>query len=126
MREHELQKQIIDALVLAGFDVKETTAYKQKGPSGTDKGISDLLVRHSFWKKGVSLCLEVKRQGSVRWSSPEQKAAHDQGWFYVVQSPKEALIHCQSLFSELAEAWRDPEGCHSASDRMRRTLEALR
>lgn len=89
--EHEVQKTIVDSLVLAGFTVKETTAYKQKGASGVDKGIPDLLVFHPLLRYTYH-GQEVKRPGKIRFSSPEQKAAYEAFEYPVVQSAEEALV----------------------------------
>lgn len=128
MKEHDLQKQIVDALVLAGFDVQETTAYKQRGESGTDKGIADLLVSHKVLHY-TCLCLEVKAPGKIRWSSPEQREAFEAGKFRVVQSSAQAV--------EYAKAWLDSflrypfsvpttTKVWEAVERAARTLEALK
>lgn len=88
--EHQLQAAIVDALRLAGFTVRETTAFKQKGSSGVDKGIPDLLVAHHL-AQFLYLGLEVKTPGKIVYSSAEQKFAHLLREYVVVQSPREAL-----------------------------------
>lgn len=126
--EHDLQKQIVDALVLAGFEVQETTAYRQKGESGTDKGISDLLVSHKVLHY-TCLCLEVKPPGKIRWSSPEQKAAFDAGKFRVVQSADEAVVYAHDWLEDFLR-WpfhpKDTAAVRAALERAWRTLEALK
>jgi hypothetical protein len=95
--EHQVQAAIVDALRLAGFTVRETTAYRQKGPSGVDKGIPDLLVCHADIPS-VYLGLEVKRPGRWVWSSVEQRQAYEREEFHVVDSPKGALqVACRFL-----------------------------
>lgn len=95
IKEHDVQKQIVDALVLAGFEVLETTAYRQKGSSGVAKGIPDLLVSHKVLPL-TFLGIEVKLPGEIKWSSPEQKQLADEGRFTVAQSPAQAVsvAHC--------------------------------
>jgi hypothetical protein len=89
--EHQVQAAIVDALRLAGFTVRETTAYRQKGPSGVDKGIPDLLVCHADIPS-VYLGLEVKRPGRpVRYSSSEQRIAAGRNEFQIAKGPVEAL-----------------------------------
>lgn len=73
--EHEIQAAIVDALRVAGFAVFETTAYLQKGASGVDKGIPDLLVAHDF-VPFVYLGIEVKREAAAPFSSAEQLGAY--------------------------------------------------
>ncbi len=89
-REHEIQAAIVDALHLAGLTVYETTAYRQKGASGVDKGIPDLLVVHPEMQS-TYMGIEVKRPGPVTWSSIEQRIAHAEGHFALAQCPREAL-----------------------------------
>ncbi len=96
VREHELQKAIVDALRARGHLVYETTAYRQKGASGVDKGIPDLLVLPRNWKGDPKLTgylrgIEVKVPGKIKWSSPEQELAWLDGAFVVVQSPVAAV-----------------------------------
>lgn len=88
-REHEIQKAIADVLRLAGATVLETTAYRQKGPSGTDKGVPDLLVFHPATALPIALCLEVKAPGGRL--SLEQKVLRERGFIRIVESPEEAL-----------------------------------
>jgi hypothetical protein len=90
-KEHEVQKSIVDALRLAGCTVRETTAYKQKGPSGVDKGVPDLLVFVPVVQgPKVYIGLEVKRDGKAPLT-PEQKAAVESGEYSIVWSPEQAL-----------------------------------
>lgn len=127
MKEHDLQKQIVDALILAGFDVLETTAYRQKGSSGVAKGIPDLLVSHKVLQ-GTFLGVEVKPPGPIKWSSPEQKQLAEERRFYVAQSPSEAIDRAWSWLN-LFTSWpfSDCEGdVAQAIRRARRTLEALK
>lgn len=89
-KEHEVQAAIVDCLRLAGLTVYETTAYRQKGPSGVDKGIPDLLVVHPL-RFCTFIGIEVKRPGEVKWSSREQFEAFKEHHFLLAQSPKDAL-----------------------------------
>ncbi|MCC7229782.1 MAG: hypothetical protein IT203_05260 [Fimbriimonadaceae bacterium] len=91
MKEHELQAQIVDALRASGFSVYETTAYRQKGSSGVDRGVPDLLVALDASIPGQFLGLEVKRPGKVRYSSIEQEEAAKKGHIVVVQSLGDVL-----------------------------------
>jgi len=88
--EHAVQLRIKEALELAGCSVRETTAYRQKGPSGIDKGIPDLLVFHPSLR-GAYIGIEVKRPKNWRWSSPEQEAGFQAGEFAVATCELEAL-----------------------------------
>ncbi len=88
--EHETQAAIVDALRLAGVTVFETTAYRQKGPSGVDRAIPDLLL------SDADACtytgIEVKRPvKDWKYSSLEQEIAHKEGRFVVVQTLEQAL-----------------------------------
>jgi len=91
MKEHELQAQIVDALRASGFSVYETTAYRQKGSSGVDRGVPDLLVALDASIPGQFLGLEVKRPGKVRYSSIEQEEAAKKGHIVIVQSLVDVL-----------------------------------
>ena len=86
--EHDIQRQIVDALRICGLDVYETTAYRQKGSSGVDKGIPDLLV--SVPPLPIYIGVEVKRPGG-KFSSPEQREAFHRGAFVVAVSLETAL-----------------------------------
>jgi hypothetical protein len=86
--EHELQSQVVDALRLAGFPVRETTAFRQKTESGVDKGIADLLIPVFPF---AMLCIEMKKPGKVKWSSPEQEKAYKDREFYLAQSISDVL-----------------------------------
>lgn len=88
-REHEVQAAIVDVLRLAGFVVLETTAYRQKGTSGVDEGIPDLLVYHPHCGMNC-LGLEVKRSEKAP-RRPAQVAMADQGFYPFVWSPLAAL-----------------------------------
>ncbi len=88
--EHEIQAAIVDALRVCGLTVYSTTAYRQKGPSGVDRGVPDLLVCVDGLP-GIYIGLEVKRPGPVKWSSPEQLAAYKDMRFFVASSVPGAL-----------------------------------
>jgi hypothetical protein len=118
-REHEIQAAIVDALRLAGLTVYETTAYRQRGASGVDRGIPDLLICHPS-AMYTYLGIEVKRPGPIRWSSPEQGRAYAEHRFALAQSPEQAL--------RVVHAWLFAIGPNDslALDRIARTLNALR
>lgn len=115
IREHDIQKAIVKTLQCAGLTVYETTAYRQKGPSGVDKGIPDLLVVCPLCSM-TFIGLEVKVPGRWKYSSIEQEAAHKEGHFSVVTSPLEAV---RALIFALREI-------ESAGDPGLRTILRLR
>jgi hypothetical protein len=128
VREHELQKQIVDALHLAGFEVMETTAYRQKGPTGVDKGIPDLLVSHKILPV-TFLGIEVKLPGKIKWSSLEQSELWERGRFHVAQSPEQAVEQASKWLESFLRwpfANLPAEDVRSAVSRTKRALEALR
>lgn len=107
-REHEIQAEIKTAVELAGFTVYETTAYRQKGPSGVDKGIPDLLVACDLYPH-IYLGMEVKRDASKpKWSSPEQEQAARANRFVVVDSAASALGFLEGWITEHYETL-DPD-----------------
>lgn len=91
-KEHDVQRAVVQALRCAGFHVYETTAYRQKGPSGVDKGVPDLLVSHNL-VRGYLVGLEVKRDRQAPLS-PEQKAAVEAERYVVTTGPGHAVNHC--------------------------------
>lgn len=97
--EHEIQAAIVDALRLAGLTVFETTAYRQKGPSGVDRAIPDLLISVDYIPH-VYFGIEVKRPGEWTFSSPEQRLAYVEERFVIAQSPAEALRHVEKWIEE--------------------------
>lgn len=100
--EHQTQAAIVAALRLAGFTVRETTAFRQKGPSGVDKGIPDHLVCHRQIPL-LYLPLEVKRSGCEReYSSLEQRLAHESGEFMIVSSVEDALKAAKRFLEQYA------------------------
>lgn len=107
LKEWDIQKQIVDAIKAAGFSVYETTAYRQKGPSGCSKGIADVLV-HVPQNPGMYFGIEVKRPGPIAWSSPEQERAHSCRHFVVAQSPEMALLELMAVCTRYAldPMWR--------------------
>lgn len=100
-REHDIQAAIVDALRLAGFTVRETTAYRQKGGSGVDKGIPDLLLAHPA-VPFVYCGIEVKRPGKAQFSSIEQRAAVESSEYSLAQSPRMALCQARQFLIEHA------------------------
>lgn len=97
-KEHDVQKAIVDCLRLAGLTVYETTAYRQEGTSGVDKGIPDLLVVHPLIPCHF-IGLEVKPPGKVKFSSPEQERAWLENHFVIVQSEGDALREVKDCIS---------------------------
>lgn len=87
-KEHEVQAQIVDALRLCGLVVQETTAYRQKGASGVDKGIPDLLVWIPGFKTAIGL--EVKRDEKAPRTT-EQTRMCEQGFYKFVWTVEMAL-----------------------------------
>lgn len=90
MKEAPLQLAIVESLQYCGLEVYETSTHRQKGSSGVDKGIADLLVPHPCLRY-TALCIEVKRPGNIRWSSPEQRRAAELAHTIVVRGIEEAL-----------------------------------
>ncbi len=88
MTEREVQEQIVEALSLAGFEVRHTSAWRQKGPSGVSPGVPDLLVAHVA-APGSLLGIEVKRPGGR--VSPAQKEWADLGFLCIADSPQAAV-----------------------------------
>lgn len=120
-KEHEVQKAIVDALRLCGFVVQETTAYRQKGASGVDKGIPDLLV----WVPGLpcAIGLEVKPNAAAR-IRPEQLEMVRVGAYEVVCSVAAALDAVLSSIITLREA-PDPQW-DKTIPKLRSLAEAVR
>jgi hypothetical protein len=104
LTEHQIQGQILDALRACGLTVYSTTAYKQKGPSGVDRGVPDLLVCVDG-ATGLYIGLEVKRPGSWKYSSEEQRQAHDAGRFRIVLSPLDALSTVVTLIDQFVDPY---------------------
>lgn len=88
--EAETQAAIVDAIALCGLEVLHTSAFKQKGASGVSKGIPDLLIPHPAlpW---TYMGIEVKKPGTIKWSSPEQEAAARALRFATVQTAAQAI-----------------------------------
>lgn len=128
IREHEAQEMMVAALRSAGFGVLETTAYRQKGPSGVDKGVPDLLVYHKV-RMGVMLPIEVKRPGAkIKYSSPEQQALCEAGHVHVCQTSEEALERAVAwlIGAEADEKTATYNEWWFAIERVVKVLEALR
>lgn len=98
-REHDVQDAIVQWLQLHQYYVLVTTAYKQRGSSGVQKGIPDLLVGHKRFGPGVLIGLEVKRPGKHEFSSKEQRLNWLRGLTIVVQSKEAALEALESVKS---------------------------
>lgn len=105
--EHEIQKAIVDAVRLCPFlTVYETTAYRQKGGSGVDKGIPDLLISYRFIHF-TFLGLEVKADAAnIKWSSEEQRRAFLEKRIAVTDSPGGALA---AIREWIEERWKGRE-----------------
>jgi hypothetical protein len=86
--ERDVQAAIVDALQLAGFTVRHTSAFKQRGASGVSFGVPDLLVAHRL-RPGLYMGLEVKRPGGAL--RPDQKAAVEAHEYALVESATAAL-----------------------------------
>ena len=93
-KESEIQEAIKEALVLAGFTVRHTSAFRQKGPSGVSPGIPDLLVYHSSLP-GFYMGLEVKDAKGK--PTPEQAKAIEAGEYPIVRKRSEALDHVEKI-----------------------------
>lgn len=117
-KEHDVQAAIVKVLQTRGHLVYETTAYRQKGESGVDKGIPDLLVlqkphRSNGYDAGKLVGLEVKRPGKIRWSSYEQELAWIDNAFVVVQSVPAAVYWVEFEFQAPSER-KLPDELHVA------------
>lgn len=115
--ESDVQKATVELLRLAGFDVRHTTAYRQRGPSGVSLGVPDLLVGH-IGAPGSLLGIEVKKPGGrVR---PAQKEWADKGLIVVCDHEDDAL--------EAAVEWlkRSPTLTKGAARRAETVLAGIR
>ncbi len=88
--ESQVQKAVVDALLLAGFTVRHTSA-----PHRTliSLAVPDLLVAHPE-VPGLYFGLELKRNHSAR-RTPEQEAAVANGEYVIVASADEALARAE-------------------------------
>lgn len=125
--EHQTQQRIKDALLLAGFGVWHTSAFKQKGPSGVTKGIPDLLVWHDLIPN-TFLGIEVKKRGRIKWSSDEQESAFKCGRFALAQSEPEAVRTALLWLEDLAIGYARIRATEmtKALQRAERTLGSLK
>lgn len=105
-KEHDVQRVIVRALRLAGFHVYETTAYRQKGPSGMDKGIPDLLVSHPLIK-GYFVGLEVKRDEKAPLTQEQVEAVAAER-YVTTTGPDHAVRHCLQRLLCASVHWSDP------------------
>lgn len=122
--EHQVQASIVSALQLCGFTVQETTAYRQKGSSGVDKGIPDLLV----WCPGLTLAIGIEvKADSKSWVSPEQKQMVAFGYYTLAWTPEMALKAVWKALDGLSAgftgAWVDAANINM--DRIERVLRSL-
>ena len=101
--ESQIQASIVQALTMAGFHVKTTSAPLQRGKSGVTKGVPDLLVCHPALPQ-VYIGMEVKTpKGSIK---PEQQAAANRNEYRIVRSVEDALCHAVAVVTELAPTAR--------------------
>lgn len=109
LKEDVLEGQIIDLLEARGYRVMHTSAKKQRGASGVDYGIPDLLVGKFLpasltphFKEGSALLgVEVKSKdakGNWKYSCIEQWINHREGLTVVVTSPEQALAVVETFF----------------------------
>lgn len=90
MKERYIQEAIVAALAAAGCVVYQTTAWRQRGPSGVTPGIPDLLVHVPGMRQGHLIALEVKGPKGI--ISPAQQAAFAAGAIAAfVHTPLEAI-----------------------------------
>lgn len=88
--ERDIQEAIVKALEVCGCIVMQTSAWRQRGPSGVTPGIPDLLVRWPGLTPGYVLGIEVKAPNGR--PTPEQRQAEANGFIVAfVRSPKQAL-----------------------------------
>ncbi len=105
--EDETQDVIARGLQLHGYSVRITSRRAKRCPScgtyshkgdGASRGIGDLLARRKSWPAGVSVNLEVKREGApIKYSSEEQKIAALVAEIVVVRTLEEALAACREF-----------------------------
>lgn len=100
--ERTVQETTVQLLRAAGFHVLETSAWRQKGPSGVDKGVPDLLVSHAL-RPYVFVGIEMKRDSKAP-VSPEQKEHRDACRYVVCWDPVSALDHAVSWLLNEASA----------------------
>lgn len=95
--EHEIQEITVQMVRLCGLTVLETTAYRQKGSSGVDLGVPDLLVSvpgsPALW-----VGIEMKKPGGVL--SNAQYALSAAGQIVVCHSPEEVLRSLRDAFKK--------------------------
>lgn len=120
--ERQVQEAAVEALRLAGFVVLQTTAWRQKGPSGVSPGVPDLLVTHSDAPWGCWLGIEMKRPGGRL--TPAQKWLADAGRIVVARSAEDALAAAVRWAKAMAGA--SPPGLsHACLARAESALAAL-
>lgn len=97
LSEHEIQQMAVEVVRLAGLTVLETTAYRQKGASGVDLGIPDLLVSvpgsPALW-----IGIEMKKPGGTL--SNAQFGLSAAGQIVVCHSPLEVLRSIRDAFKK--------------------------
>lgn len=85
------------------WSVLSTSTFRQKGPSGCQKGVPDLLA-FSPKLPGIYVGLEVKLPGKVVWSSPEQRELVESGVHFLVQSEED----CMKAITEILRRYKTP------------------
>lgn len=113
LREDAVERAIVETLERSGYVVLRTSAKKQKGASGVDRGVPDLLVAKyvpaAFKGKGAAwLGLEVKSKdaaGKWKYSCCEQYNLHRLGLTIIVCSEWQALAAVQSFFGDPVTGW---------------------
>lgn len=110
--ERDVQQAITDALELAGFTVRHTSAFRQKGSSGVSLGVPDLLVFVPGFP-WVYIGIEVKRPGGKL--SADQTAAVEREEYAMVDNPVDALEFVRAVL------W-----CYADQDEPAQTLATQR
>ncbi len=97
LSEHEIQEMTVQMVRLCGLTVLETTAYRQKGSSGVDLGVPDLLVSvpgtPALW-----VGIEMKKPGGQL--SRAQFALSSARQIIVCHSPEEVLRSLRDAFKK--------------------------
>ena len=86
------------------WSVLSTSAFRARGPMGSDRGVPDLLA-YSPKLPGIYVGLEVKLPGKIAWSSPEQEELVKNGVHFVVQSEED----CMMVLAEIARRYPAPQ-----------------
>ena len=104
--EDATQSVITEGLAAYGYVVYVLSRRAKRCPhcreyshagDGVSKGAPDLIVRRPAWPRGVCVSIEVKPPGPVKYSSLEQRVAHEAGDTYLVQSLEAALAAVEAV-----------------------------